>query len=161
MDQQELSDSLDRAQVEQLHQLCLQLSKNCFEIKRLCVTILVSASVLIGTFTQRRLDWAIFVGAAIVVAFFYLLDVQSYYYQRKARAGMRELANAVLSRGGLALTLAGFGLPLGSKSREEPSIRRALLNPSMCFYAVLALLDLLVTLLWYWEMLASLSPVEG
>lgn len=89
MTERTTASELDLKSIDQLHALVLELSKNCFELKKLCATILVSGSVLIATFTDKRLDYAFFGAGAIVILFFWILDSQSYYYQDKLRAVMK------------------------------------------------------------------------
>src|SRR5690349_3446858 len=85
VDQKDFQDGMDRIQLDQLHKVVLELSKNCFELKKLCVTVLGSAAVLICTLTQSQLDMALFVGTSLVILFFYIADCQSYFYQEKIR----------------------------------------------------------------------------
>ena len=141
---------LERMQIDQLHEVVLQLSKNCFEIKKLCLTVLVSALVIISGFTSRQLDLSVFLGAAAVVAFFYLLDAQSYYYQRKIRLRMRDLVSN--GRPGVVC----IGMPVGQTSTAKRDVAwRALFNASMLFYVVLVVCDAILLLLYLNGFLSS------
>jgi len=84
-----------KIRLEQLHKVVLNLSKNCFEIKKLCVTILISASILLISFTSQELDLSIFICGLIAVLFFCILDVQSCYYQSKIRVQMRRITESL------------------------------------------------------------------
>jgi len=139
-------EDLAASEIEQLHQLVLQLSKNCFEIKKLCATLLVSVGVFLAGFTPTRLDPSLFAGAGAVIICFYVLDVQSYYYQRKVRAQMRKIAQGI---SGQAIMVSGVGMPLeGTPGSGRSEYLRAFLNASMWFYVFLAGLDILVVVLW-------------
>lgn len=152
MTDEEFQDESDKTSIDQLHKAVLQLSNNCFEIKKLCVSILVAAATLVATFTNRQLDTAIFIAGIIITGFFWILvfwilDSQSYYYQEKLRARMKQLAEEMAGRRTARLTISGVGMPL-SEEREERTITdrviRSGINDSMFFY--LALTALLVTL---------------
>jgi hypothetical protein len=141
MPDDELRDELDKVSIDQLHKAVLQISGNCFEIKKLCVTVLISAATLVAIFTNKKLDLAFFVGSLIGVSFFWLLDAQNYYYQEKLRTRMKELGEGIASRHLPHLSVDGIGMPLSEK-REERSTRErvaaSLLNYSMIFYLLLA-----------------------
>lgn len=136
-------DKLDEAQIEQLHKAVTQFGANCFELKKLCVTVLFAAATLLATLTGKRLDGAFFVASFIAVVVFWLLDAQSYYYQEKLRARMKRLAESIGARHGLVAYTDGVGMPL-SEARENRSVVlravRALFNWSMFFYGVIAII---------------------
>ncbi|HEX6095136.1 MAG TPA: hypothetical protein VF432_02340 [Thermoanaerobaculia bacterium] len=136
----ETRDKLDEAQIEQLHKAVTQFGANCFELKKLCVTVVFAAATLLATLTGKQLDAAFFVGALIAIVVFWLLDAQSYYYQEKLRARMKKLAEGIGARHALIEYTDGVGMPL-SEARENrsPSGRaiHALFNWSMFFYMVL------------------------
>jgi hypothetical protein len=143
----EFRDELDKASIDQLHKAVLQISGNCFEIKRLCVTVLISAATLISVFTEKKLDLSLFTGSFMAIMFFWLLDAQNYYYQEKLRARMKELGEGLASRHLPTLKVDGIGMPLSDK-REERSTRErvvsSLANYSMIFYLLLALVNSLL-----------------
>ena len=143
-----IQNEMDRVQLDQLHQVVLQLSKNCFEIKKLCVTVLISASVLVSSFISKQLDLSLFVGGAIIIVFFYILDSQSYYYQEKIQLRMRYVANEILRRSSLQVELPGVGMPFSQERLATNRLFHAFLNPSMSFYAVLVGIDVLLALLY-------------
>ena len=53
-------DELDWKDVDQLHQAILQISKSCFEYKKLCVGFLGIAIALVVKFTENPLNHAVF-----------------------------------------------------------------------------------------------------
>jgi hypothetical protein len=85
------ADDLDREQIEQLHAATLKASDSCFELKKLCATVLVPIATLVSVFTDKRLNDAVFLAAMLVVAAFWLADAVGYFYQRKLRAAMTAI----------------------------------------------------------------------
>ncbi|CAA9366999.1 MAG: hypothetical protein AVDCRST_MAG68-4953 [uncultured Gemmatimonadetes bacterium] len=156
----EFQDELDKISIDQLHKAVLQLSGNCFEIKRLCVTVLIAAGTLIATFTNKRLDASLFVAGGVIVSFFWLLDVQSYYYQEKLRARMKELAEDIAKRHSPKIEVDGVGMPLSEKRenwRPGPRAFHAATNASMGFYLLLVLLMLVLGILYWVGGITNLS----
>lgn len=155
MHTENIKEEFEKAEIEQLHRLVLQLSKNCFEIKKLCATVIISVSVLITTFTQQQIDYALFAGSEIVVVFFYLLDAQSYFYQRKARFRMTHVAESILEKRGEILTIHGVGMPLSSSKSKNTGIIKSLFNSSMLFYFFLTVINGLLAYFWKYGLLNS------
>jgi len=82
------ADELDKELLGQLHNATLKASDACFEIKKLCATVMVPTGTLVALLSGRRLNLAVFVAALLVVLFFWIADANGYYYQRKLRAKM-------------------------------------------------------------------------
>jgi hypothetical protein len=55
------ADELDREQIEQLHAATLKASDSCFELKKLCATVLVPTATVVAVFTDKRLNEAVFI----------------------------------------------------------------------------------------------------
>lgn len=147
----EFQNELDKMSIEQLHKAVLQLGGNCFETKKLCATVLISAGTLMVALLERRLDPSLFVGGMTVLAVFWLVDAQSYYYQEKLRARMKKLAENLAVRGAHKLEIEGVGMPLTDEREDWKPLRRAghaLVNSSMLFYLVVALVLLFVLQLY-------------
>jgi len=134
------ADNLDRELLEQLHAATLKVSDSCFELKKLCATILVPAGTLVAVFTNRRLDSSVFVAGLAVIVAFWLADSVSYYYQRKLRAMMTPVWERRASR----------CVPLYTHFPKPASTRPlgAAFNASMIYYLILGLLVLLGLLLF-------------
>lgn len=153
-DERRLSRRLAEVQLGQLHEVVLQLSKNCFEIKKLCLTVVVSALVLISTLSSDSghagLDPAHFAGAGIVILFFYLLDCQSYFYQEKLRAKMEDIIRNYLDGTNEAPPGRIFvlGVPVKDRGGLGSRVGHALFNASMLFYLLLGAIDLAVFCLY-------------
>lgn len=159
MSERNFQDEFDQLQLGQLHAVVLQLSKNCFEIKKICLTVLVSSMVLIASFTEKRLDFSLFIGAILVIGFFYILDAQSYFYQEKIRVRIAEISNAMWHRNTPQLDISGFGIPLSEARIRANRLRRAFFNASMWFYGALLLIDIAVLALYVGGLIQS--PVRG
>jgi hypothetical protein len=139
-----IEDELDKISIDQLHANVLSFSKNCFEVKKLCLTVLVSASVLMASFTDDALDHALFVGGLIVISFFWVLDAQTYYLQRFLRHKMRELEAGILARNGSEARAEGIGVEVEERFTERRLRLRSYFNESMAFYALLAAIDVAI-----------------
>lgn len=133
-------DELDQDSITQLHEAVIELSKSCFELKKLCATVVGVALTLIATLT-KELDPAMFAGGGLLVAFFWMADAQSYYYQDKLRGEIRVLQEAIAQRNGL--TMPGGGAISSSRQKRGALQRavRALFNFSMLFYFGLIAID--------------------
>jgi hypothetical protein len=161
-------DELDKKSIDQLHQVVIQFGNNCFEAKKLCVTVLVSASVLITSFTNKQLDLAFFVAGAFVTLFFWFLDGYNYFYQEKLRSRMKELAEGIARRNNppkilgeanqLQINVDGVGMPL-SEERERSNRRkrviRSAFNYSMLFYMLLVFLNIVIGLIYHFGLIHS------
>jgi hypothetical protein len=112
-------DDLDKEQIEQLHAVTLQVSSNCFELKKLCTTVLIAAGTLIVTLTRRELDDALLVAGLVVVLVFWAADAQSYFIQAKLRSRMKELQETASggSRRSRATTPQASGIRSSRSSR--------------------------------------------
>lgn len=71
-----------------MHAATLKASDSCFELKRLCATVLVPIATLVSVFTDKRLNDAVFMSAVLVIVAFWLADAVGYFHQRKLREAM-------------------------------------------------------------------------
>ncbi|HTW16726.1 MAG TPA: hypothetical protein VMF51_16445 [Nocardioides sp.] len=134
------ADTLDKEQIDQLHAATLQVSSNCFELKKLCATVIVAAGTLIALLSNRELNQAIFVGGLVVVAVFWCADAQSYYIQVKLRARMKELLRDRVKRVPELSSYAsdGVGLPVEDQPAHWHRVLHAFFNASMLYYFLVA-----------------------
>lgn len=84
-------DTLDKEQLDQLHAASLKATDSCFELKKLCATVLVPAGVLVATFSEKKLNPAVFVAGFAIIVAFWIADAFSFYYQRRLRVLMKEI----------------------------------------------------------------------
>lgn len=85
------ADTLDKEQLDQLHAASLKATDSCFELKKLCATVLVPAGVLVATFSDKKLNPAVFVAGLMIIVAFWIADAFSFYYQRRLRVLMKEI----------------------------------------------------------------------
>lgn len=123
-------DELDAEQLTQLHAATLKAADSCFELKKLCATVLIPSGTLVLLLSGNRLDAAVFVAGILVVFVFWLADSVAYYYQRKLRAAMTTIWER----------RAGRCVPPYVYVPHTQPVRplRAAFNPSMWFYAIIA-----------------------
>jgi len=121
------SDEIDHAIADQMHAAALQISKTCFDLKKLCVSVLGACMVIMIKFTANKVDHSIFaVGTALVLGF-WVSDATSYFYQKALRLAIDHRFKTIADRN-------GEKYPLTSSS---PAILKALFNMSMSLYFVL------------------------
>lgn len=132
-------DELDKELLDQLHQATLNASESCFELKKLCATVIIPAGVLVATFSNKELNYAIFGAGFGVILCFWFADAVGYYYQRKLRGAM----NAVWAR-----RAARCSEPWPVPTAGGVSKWRAAFNESMLFYLAPAGLTALACLLY-------------
>lgn len=124
-------DDLDKEQLDQLHAATLKASDSCFELKKLCATVLVPAGTLVSVFTDKRLNSAVFVAGLLIITTFWLADAVGYYYQRKLRSVMKEIWERRAAR-----CTEGYNhVPRGKKVNWL----HAAINTSMIYYLILAM----------------------
>ncbi len=121
---------------DQLHAATLQVSGNCFELKKLCATVLIAAGTLVATLTDREVDAALFVAALTVVLLFWTADAQSYFIQAKLRTRMKELQQTRILR---AHELGGYdadgvGMPIEAQPGRAHRVFHSFFNASMLYY---------------------------
>jgi hypothetical protein len=144
------ADELDKELLGQLHNAALKASETCFEIKKLCATVVVPAGTLIALLSGGRLNLAVFVAALLVVLFFWIADANGYYYQRKLRAKM-------------ASVWEDRGRRCRDDWRNKPDDEavgafRSAFNNSQWFYLLIALLILIGLALYLADMVATPAP---
>lgn len=113
-----INTELDLKSIDQLHGAIIHISRNSFELKRLCLSLLVGAATLIVSFADSNAGSpnlngnSFWIGALIIVASFWILDAQSYYYQLKLRRRMNDLARDVVDRSPSDIYPESIGMPL-------------------------------------------------
>ncbi|WP_125788765.1 MULTISPECIES: hypothetical protein [unclassified Amycolatopsis] len=126
------ADALDKEQLDQLHAATLKAADSCFELKKLCATVLVPAGVLVATFSERKLTPAVFVAGFMVIAAFWVADAFSFYYQRRLRVLMKDIWNRRAAR-----CAEGYD---HVQKVTGVSWFRAVFNSSMIYYLILAVM---------------------
>jgi hypothetical protein len=125
-------DALDKEQLEQLHAATLKAADSCFELKKLCATVLIPTGTLVSILSQNRLNPAVFVAGLLVITAFWLADSVAYYYQRKLRSAMTPIWQRRAQR----LDTGYAHVP----QTEAVRPLKAAFNSSMWFYGILAVI---------------------
>jgi hypothetical protein len=140
-DLEKLKETLKLKEIDQLDAAILQFSKNTLATKRICATLLIGVSTIVLKITNDEIDYALYVGSIVTLIFFWIIDSNSYYYQRKLRIRMTEIVNDLR---GNELISDGYGMPL--KKKEKASWSKAFFNSSQVFYYLGFLIIILVAL---------------
>ena len=125
----DIKQTLKLKEIDQLDSAILQFSKNTLATKKICASLLVGITALILKLTDNSLDLSIYLSSFISLLIFWIIDSNSYYYQRKLRIRMTEIVNDLKDN---QLVTDGFGMPLDNK--EKSSWRKAFFNDSQLFY---------------------------
>ena len=115
-----------------MHEAVLQLSKSCFEFKKLSVAVLGTAVAVLLKFTDDGLDHSLFVVGLSICGSFWLADATNYYYQRVVRREIDKTMNRIGERSG--------GEDFKPKDPTRVSRRAAAFNPSMTLHFALSAL---------------------
>ncbi|MCG9767589.1 hypothetical protein L1D59_03115 [Pseudoalteromonas piscicida] len=127
-------DELDWASVDQLHEATLQISKSCFEFKKICVGLIGAALAILVKLTDNHLDHSYFVIPLLICFGFWVADFSAYYFQRKTRSAMNQKLHAIALRNSLS------NYP---NSDLGVTWLRAAFNHSMALYFALAALGII------------------
>lgn len=127
----DVKEQLKLKEIDQLHAIILQFSKNTLQLKTICSTVLIGILAVILKITGNKFDLAIIWCSLVTVVSFWIIDSFSYYYQRNIREKMIEKINKLMPDDNIA---DKFGIPL-SKGRKS-SIVAALFNWSHIFYYI-------------------------
>lgn len=127
-------DELDWVVVNQLHEATLQMSKSCFEFKKICVGLIGASLAILAKITDGKLDHSYFYVTLILCFGFWIADFSAYYFQRKTRAAMNNKIIALANRN----SINGY-----STENLEVSWRKAAFNHSMVLYYAFAFIGII------------------
>lgn len=127
----DIEDILKLKEIDQLESAILQFSKNTLASKKICGSLLIGVISIILKITNNTLDLSLYVACFLTLFFFWILDSQSYFYQRKLRIIMTNKSNEL--RKGSKIT-NGLGMPLNKD--EKASFGKSLFNWSQSFYLI-------------------------
>jgi len=121
-------DELNWVEIDQLHTATIEISKNCFEYKKLCIGLLGVGAALIIKFSNDPLTHLNFSVAVFICFGFWLADSTAFYYQRSIRKVMGAKMLAISERNQIS----------GYEHKEiDVSKLGALFNASMTLYYAL------------------------
>jgi hypothetical protein len=126
----EPSDEIDWKIVDQLHDATLKISGDCFEYKKLCVSVIAAVVALMTKFDGNHDLKFIFIICALVCVGFWVSDATAYYYQRILRRTMTRKINSIAAR---------HAVPL-ERDIDPPSLLSAVFNRSMTLYFALLII---------------------
>ncbi|WP_017299077.1 hypothetical protein [Nodosilinea nodulosa] len=156
----EFQNSLDRDSINQLHAALLQVSQTCYDIKKLCATIIGSVVAGVVGLAQVqpdvRVEYSFFLIGAAISSFFWFLDGQNYLLQRKIRLRMKELANNIAERSGFVNLVDGIGMPIARRSKQDNLLLQSAFNHSMVFYYLLTSIFITLALLQIFGVLPTI-----
>tara|TARA_Y100001951_G_C11272629_1_gene259787 strand:+ start:301 stop:747 length:447 start_codon:yes stop_codon:yes gene_type:complete len=127
-------DELDWASVNQLHEATLQISKSCFEFKKICVGLIGAALAVLVKITDNQIDHSYFSIPLLICFGFWVADFSAYYFQRKTRIAMNKKIIAIAERN----SISGY-----QSESLTASWCRAAFNHSMSLYYALAVLGVI------------------
>ncbi|WP_407324303.1 hypothetical protein [Acinetobacter pittii] len=137
-------------QIDQLHNVVLQFSGFCFEIKKTCIATIFIVLTLVVTFTDKKLDLSVFTISLITIISFWLLDSTAYFYQVKLRAVMNIKFDKVLEIAG-ENSKDQEGAIEDSRADENTlqKLLSSLFNGSMIVYYILLFLNFFGLIMFY------------
>jgi len=121
-------DELNWVEVEQLHAATIEISKNCFEYKKLCISLLGIGAALIIKFATDPFTHTNFGVALLMCIGFWLADSTAFYYQRSIRGVMSKKMTQIATRN----KIENYAAKDVTASKVQ-----ALFNPSMTLYYAL------------------------
>lgn len=147
-----IEDSLNRMQIDQLHNATLNFSKNSLETKKLCVTAeIASVTLLLGNQENneiRDIYMVLCVSSIVIAILFYIVDIFLYYYQDKLRDAMLKEENYIRLRHGIQLRTS-VRQSAGNNRRifSENRIIRSVFNSSQVMYWILIMISSIILLI--------------
>ncbi|EJK2108247.1 hypothetical protein RUK45_003400 [Vibrio cholerae] len=119
-------DEIDWVNLEQLHEATLQISNQCSEYKKLCVSVIgviVAALLKLG----EPASLSLISGVCVVISTgFWFGDSIAYYYQKSNREKMGKITDDIKRRNSIdVITVVKL---------QEHSWGRSFWNPSMSLY---------------------------
>jgi len=124
-------DELNWVEIDQLHTATVEISKNCFEYKKLCIGLLGVGAALMIKFSDDPLANLNFLVVVLICLGFWLADGTAFYYQRSIRKSMGRLMFAIAERNDIS-NYEG--------KKVDVSVSGAFFNSSMTLYYALFIL---------------------
>lgn len=92
-EKREMENKIKLDNIQQLHNAVLQFSNNTMEIKKLLVSVLIAFFTIVVAIDNKFETFADFhiIILSVIIILFWLLDAQSYYYQKKLRSRISKL----------------------------------------------------------------------
>jgi hypothetical protein len=156
-DEKSFQNTLDQNSINQLHAAVLQVSQTCYDIKKLCATIIGSVVAGVVGLAQVqpdvRISYPFFLVGVAISTFFWFLDAQNYLLQRRMRERMKELSDNIARRSGFMMLVDGVGMPISSNSKKTNALIKSTFNSSMIFYYLLTSIFMIFAFLQIFQIL--------
>ena len=139
-------DELSLIEINQLHEATLQISKSCFEFKKICIGLIGVSATIIVKLTSNSMDNSYFVVPLLICFGFWIADFTAYYYQKSTRAVMNKKLDSIASRHGIDSYVG---------NENKPNWLQSAFNLSMSLYFVLGLLILIGWTLFIFDVIGT------
>ena len=140
------ADEIDRTAIDQIYESTLQISNQCFEYKKLCVTVLgVIVAALLKLGDPTSFSTISIIGLGIGVGF-WLCDSIAYFYQKKNRSVMDKITRKIQHRN----LIENIDTPI-----ESVSWSKAFFNASMALYMYISVICIVVLCYDKWSRIIS------
>lgn len=126
---------LIKKEYDQLHHAVLQFSNSCLEIKKMCSTVLAAIAGIILVITGNKLDTTLFGATFMIIIVFWIVDSQAYYYQKKLRRRMNDIANELRQTD-------------VTQECQTNNVLKAMANWSQIYYLLIAFLILIAFIIY-------------
>ena len=100
------ADEIDFTEVGQLHSAALQISKTCFDFKKLCVSFLGVTTAFLIKFAETTVDHSLFIVGLTLILGFWISDATAYFYQKRLRLKIKSLLITIAIRNNTQFTPA-------------------------------------------------------
>lgn len=140
----DINQTLKLKEIDQLDAAILQFSRNTLITKRICASVLVAIIAIILRITDNKLDVSIYIASFITLLIFWIIDSNSYYYQRLLRKRMTQIVNELKEDKFINL---GFDMPL--KKSEKINWYNSMFNNSQLFYSLSLLVIICISICDY------------
>lgn len=122
-------DEINLIEINQLHEATLQISKSCFEFKKICIGLIGVSMTIIVKLTNNSMDHSYFLVPLLICFGFWVADFTAYYYQKSTRSIMNSKFKSIASR---------HKIKNYAYVEIQPSWFRSAFNLSMSLYYVLS-----------------------
>lgn len=126
-------DEQSKITIDQLHKTVLNISSQCFEIKKICIITLTTISTLIKAFIKNPSTFEIILFCFFITILFFIVDAFMYYYQKSLRRLMILEENKIYERHDIEKQ--NF-----RKEGDKPDIFYSFFNKSQTLYYILILI---------------------
>lgn len=136
------ADEIDFTMAEQMHAAALQISKTCFDLKKLCVIFLGTSMAILIRITDNSIDHSLFVVGLVLITGFLISDATAYFFQRRLRVKINDRLQNIEDRNKDSEEKPVTKVSEDSEEKPVPKVNfcGALFNGSMSLYFVLEIL---------------------